>query len=155
MTDPKRTIPASVPVVNIDGLSGRGSGSGTTDVSATTVSGNSTLDKSPDARSQSGTTQTASQQNNQPLPTNRDKELKKLREQQAKKQAALEKKKQKKANKEQQATQAQQAQGQTQQNQSNASQGAQTPTGVSNAVSTPAAGATTQQPPQNPPSSHP
>jgi outer membrane protein assembly factor BamD len=150
MTDPKRTIPASVPVVNIDGSNTRGAGSGTTDVSATTVSGNSALDKSPDARSQSGTTQTANEQSNQPLPTNRDKELKKLREQQAKKQAALEKKK-KKANKDQQgAAQAEQAQ----QKQSNATQGAQTPTGVSNAVSTPPGGSSTQQPPQNPPS-HP
>jgi outer membrane protein assembly factor BamD len=154
MTDPKRTIPASVPVVNIDGSTGRGSG--TSDVSATTVSGNSSSDKSPDARSQSGTTQAANQQSNQPLPTNRDKELKKLREQQAKKQAALEKKRQKKANKDQQsASQGQQTQGQAQQNQSNATQGAQTPTGVSNAVSTPPGGTTTQQPAQNNPPSHP
>ncbi|HEX3683111.1 MAG TPA: outer membrane protein assembly factor BamD [Bryobacteraceae bacterium] len=152
MTDPKRTIPASVPVVNTEAANTPGtSGVGTTDVSATTVNGSSSmLDKSPDARNHTATAQTASEQTNQPLPTNRDKELKKYREQAAKKQAALEKKK-KKANKDQQA---QQQQGQAQQNQSNATQGAQTPTGASNAVSTPAAGATTQQPSQNPPS-HP
>src|ERR1700728_983264 len=138
MTDPKRTIPASVPVVNTEAANTPGtSGVGTTDVSATTVNGSiSMLDKSPDARSHTATTQTASEQTNQPLPTNRDKELKKYREQAAKKQAALEKKK-KKANKDQQQGQEQQ-QGQAQQNQSNATQGAQTPTGTPAAASTPA-----------------
>jgi outer membrane protein assembly factor BamD len=138
MTDPKRTIPASVPVVNTEAANTPGtSGVGTTDVSATTVNGSSSmLDKSPDARSHTATTQTASEQTNQPLPTNRDKELKKYREQAAKKQAALEKKK-KKANKDQQQGQEQQ-QGQAQQNQSNATQGAQTPTGTPAAASTPA-----------------
>jgi outer membrane protein assembly factor BamD len=149
MTDPKRTIPASVPVVNTQTGEPLGAPGGTTDVTATTLTGSSALDKNPDARKAGGTTQSASDQPNQALPTNRDKDLKRFREQQAKKQAALEKKR-KKQNKEQQpATQAQQAQGQAQQNQSNATQGAQTPTGVSNAVSTPAASsAAPTQPPQ-------
>jgi outer membrane protein assembly factor BamD len=153
MTDPKRTIPASVPVVNTEAASNTGTGLGTTDVSATTTGSNSLLDKSPDARKSNATQQTASDQNAQPLPTNRDKELKKYREQQAKKQAALEKKK-KKANKDQQgATQAQQGQPAAQQNQSSTTQGAQSPVATPNAASTPnATGA--QAPNQNPPS-HP
>lgn len=140
MTDPKRTIPASVPVVNTETGEPLAAGSaGTTDVTATTLTSSSALDKKPDARASGGTAQRASSdQANQPLPTNRDKELKKFREQQAKKQAALEKKK-KKNNKEQQATQTQQAQ--AQQNQSQATQGAQTSPGVSNAVSPPASSA--------------
>ncbi|HTU47288.1 MAG TPA: outer membrane protein assembly factor BamD [Bryobacteraceae bacterium] len=140
MTDPKRTIPASVPVVNTEAANASGtSGLGTTEVSATTVNGSSSvLDKSPDARNHTGTTQTASEQSNQPLPTNRDKELKKYREQALKKQAALEKKK-KKAHKEQQA--------QTQQNQSQATQGAQTPTGSPAAATTPST--TPNTPPQS------
>lgn len=147
-TDPKRTIPASVPVVNTQSGEAVGTAGGTTDVSATTLTNSSALDKNPDARKPGGTTQTAADQPNQPLPTNRDKELKKFREQQAKKQAALEKKK-KKQNKDQQpATQAQQSQGQAQQNQSNATQGAQTPTGVSNAVSPPASSAVPPRTPQ-------
>ena len=97
MTDPKPSIPASVPVVNsTDTTGGAGGGTGTTEVSATTVNGSSALDNSPDARSSGGTA--AAAQNNQALPTNRDAELKKLREKQAKKQAKLQKKK----NKEQQ-----------------------------------------------------
>ena len=144
MTDPKRTIPASVPVVNTQTGEPLGTGAGTTDVSATTLTNSSALDKNPDARKTGGTTQTAAEQPNQPLPTNRDKELKKFREQQAKKQAALEKKK-KKQNKDQQpATPAQQSQGQAQQNQSNATQGAQASPGVSNAVSPPASSAVPQ-----------
>lgn len=96
MTDPKRTIPASVPVVAASDGTTAGGGSGTTEVSATTLSGSSALDKSPDARSSGGTappaTNTAAAQ---PLPTNRDKELKALQAKQAKKQAALDKKKKK------------------------------------------------------------
>jgi len=148
MTDPKRTIPASVPVVNTETASNTPgtTGGGTTDVSATTVNGSSSLlDKSPDARNRPAATQTASDQSaQQPLPTNRDKELKKYRAQAAKKQAALEKKK-KKANKDQgQVTQ----QGQAQQNQSNATQGAQTPTGAPAAATTPAT--TPNAPPSQP-----
>jgi outer membrane protein assembly factor BamD len=143
MTDPRRTIPASVPVVNTEAASNTGTGLGTTDVSATTVRGNGLLDKSPDARQTNGTTQTVSDANPQALPTNRDKELKKYREQMAKKQAALEKKK-KKANKDQQ-------QGQIQQGQ--AQQGSQTPSGTANAV--PASGGTSTQPQSQNPPSHP
>ena len=94
MADPKRTIPASVPVVN-NTDSASTSGTGTTDVSATTLASSTALDKNPDARSSAGT-QTANEQTNQALPTNRDKELRQLREKQAKKQAALDKKKKKK-----------------------------------------------------------
>lgn len=149
MTDPKRTIPASVPVVNTEAASNTGGGSsGTTDVTATTVRNDSMLDKSPDARQSNGTAQ-STEANAGPLPTNRDKELKKLRAQQAKKQAALEKKK-KKAEKKQQPTQ-QQTQGQAQQNQSGATQGAQTPTGSPAAATTPpASGSPTQTPPSRP-----
>lgn len=100
MTDPKATIPASVPVpaATSESFSNTGStGAATTDVSATQVGSNSALDKNPDARSSGGTAQasnaTATPQ--QPLPTNRDAELKKLREKQAKKQQKLDKKKQK------------------------------------------------------------
>jgi len=99
MTDPKSTIPASVPVVNNTETASTGGGTGTTDVTATQVSStNSALDKKPDARSSGGTVQTTSDQTNQPLPTNRDKELKEYRARQAKKQAALEKKKKKNKN---------------------------------------------------------
>ncbi len=118
MTAPKATIPASIPVpVNTEAAS-----TGTTDVSATQVGSNSALDTRPDARTEAttspasgtgtggasdagGTAGTATGTTaksdtaaaaQQPLPTNRDADLKKLREQQAKKQAKLEKKKKKK-----------------------------------------------------------
>ncbi len=97
MTDPKPTIPASVPVpVNAETASNNTSGTagGTTDVSATPVTGSSALETKPDARTSGGTAQTTAEQN-QPLPTNRDKELKKLRAEQAKKQEKLLKKKKK------------------------------------------------------------
>ncbi len=139
MTDPKRTIPASVPVVNNTDTAGSTSGSGTTDVSATTLAGSSALDKNPDARSSGGTAQTASNQANQPLPTNRDKELKQLREKQAKKQAALDKKRKKKT--QQTPDQSQPSQGQTTQR-----PGGTPNTGpASNAATTPP---TTPNPPQ-------
>ncbi|HEX4167092.1 MAG TPA: outer membrane protein assembly factor BamD [Bryobacteraceae bacterium] len=105
MTDPKRTVPASVPVVNNTGSTAGGVGTGTTDVSASTVGPNSALDKNPDART--GTTntgtpnatattgQTATPQTGA-LPTNRDADLKKYRERMAKKQEKLDKKKKKK-----------------------------------------------------------
>lgn len=97
MTDPKRTIPASVPVVNTtETASAATPGGGTTDVSAQQVGNNSALDKKPDARSTGGTAQAA-----QPLPSNRDKELQQYREKQAKKQAKAEKKKKKKQQQEQ------------------------------------------------------
>ena len=146
MTDPKPTIPVSVPVVatvQAQATNGTTAGSGTTDVTATrlTDSGGA-LDKQSDARSSGGTAQSASTEQVQqgPLPTNRDKELKKLREQQAKKQAKLEKKKKKS---DQNGSVTQQDAGQAQQNQSSATQGAQTPAGTP-AASTPAAAAATQ-----------
>jgi outer membrane protein assembly factor BamD len=102
MTDPKRTIPKSVPEVNnTDTGSAGGVGTGTTDVTASTVGPNSALDKNPDARTAATTSATASStaassaNSNQPLPTNRDAELKKYREKMAKKQQKLDKKKKK------------------------------------------------------------
>jgi outer membrane protein assembly factor BamD len=107
MTDPKPTIPASVPVaVNADEGAGSGTGSGNLEVSATQPGANGALESKPDARTTDGTATTAGAAGttsaattpapNQPLPTNRDKDLKKLREEQAKKQAKLDKKKKKK-----------------------------------------------------------
>jgi hypothetical protein len=130
MTDPKPTIPVSIPVVNtVQASDGAGAASGTTDVTATPIKDSGALDKQTDARSSGGAAQTAATDQPQqqgPLPTNRDKDLKKLREQQAKRQAKLDKKNKKK---EQNGTSAQQ-------NQSNANQGAQTPTGTPAATST-------------------
>ncbi|MDQ2712818.1 MAG: outer membrane protein assembly factor BamD, partial [Acidobacteriota bacterium] len=144
MTDPKKTIPASVPVVaNNDTGTAAGSGSGTTDVSATTVGSDSALDKSADARSSGGTAQSAAQTPSAPLPTNRDADLKKYRDKMAKKQAKLDKKKKKD---EPESAPAQTSQGQSQINQSNGSQGTQTAPGVSNATSAPATSS-----PANPP----
>ncbi len=152
MTDPKATIPGSIPVVNnVEEGSGAGGGSGSMEVSATPAGSNSALDKNPDARSTTGTAQAASAPAvQQPLPTNRDKDLKKLREEQAKKQAKLDKKKKKVQD--QPPTTAQSKQGQSQLNQSLATQGTQTAPGTSNAT-TPAAANATQQPPtgQTPP----
>ena len=132
MTDPKATIPASVPVaVNTETVSNTGNGgaAGVTDVSATTqVGSNSALDTKPDARSSGGNAQagdnTAAQQ---PLPTNRDAELKKYRDKQAKKQQKLDKKKQKA---QEQAGTGQPAAAPTQ------SGGTQTPAGTPNPAST-------------------
>lgn len=102
----KRTFPASIPLVNNDAeteTGGNGGATGTTDVTATQVNGSGALNSSPDART---TTNAASQASKptavqqQPLPTNRDAELKKIRQQQAKKQAKLAKKKKKHSSKE-------------------------------------------------------
>lgn len=87
MTDPKRTMPASIPVVAEAAPAG-----GTTDVSVQNATGNA-LDSKPDARSGEGAA--AAPAATAPLPTNRDAELKKMRELQAKKQAKLDKKKKK------------------------------------------------------------
>lgn len=99
MTDPKRTIPASVPVVatvQATGSAGE-TASGTTDVSASTVGPNSALDNKSDARSTPGSSQTAATTQPQgPLPTNRDKELLRMQKERAKKQAAFDKKNKKK-----------------------------------------------------------
>ena len=97
MTDPKRTMPASIPVVNNDATPA--TGTGTTDVSVSNATGNA-LDTKPDARNADGTAKAAAEAPpvpNAPLPTNRDAELKKFRDQQAKKQAKAEKKKKKKS----------------------------------------------------------
>jgi hypothetical protein len=131
MTDPKRTIPASVPVVNTEAASNEGApggAGGTTDVSATPVGSSSALDKGTDARSSGGTAQKTDTAAG-PLPTNRDAELKKYQQKQAKKQAKLDKKKKK--------TQEQEPASDTESkpNQSQATQGAQTPAGTPNATS--------------------
>jgi len=119
MTDPKKTLPASIPVVNNEETASAAPGSGTTDVSATPVAGSSALDTKPDARSttQTPATQTPAGQtpaaaetpaaqtpaganaavSSQPLPTNRDKELEQVRKRQAKQQEKLNKKKKKTA----------------------------------------------------------
>jgi outer membrane protein assembly factor BamD len=135
MTDPKATIPASVPVpANTEAANSTGSaGTATTDVSATHVGSNSALDTNPDARSSGGAAQASSTANpQQPLPTNRDADLKKIREKQAKKQQKLDKKKQKA-----QDANAGGAQPAAAPSQSQATQGAQTPVGTPNPVSTP------------------
>jgi outer membrane protein assembly factor BamD len=95
MTDPKRTSPGSIPVVVNTEVAANG---GSTDVSASTATSNA-LETKPDARTPEGSAATAAgvAAANAPLPTNRDKELSKLREEQAKKQAKLNKKKKKSA----------------------------------------------------------
>jgi hypothetical protein len=106
MTDPKRTVPASVPVpVNTETASSEAGGAavGTTDVSASTVGSNSALDTKPDARTPEGakadqTAATAAAPAQSPLPTNRDKELQRIQKERAKKQAAIDKKNKKKKN---------------------------------------------------------
>lgn len=140
MTNPKATIPASVPVVNnTPDSSASGSATGNMDVSAQQISGSGgALDQKPDAR----TTGTAAQTGNtqmqdaaaaqQPLPTNRDAELKKMREKQAKKQAKMDKKKKK-------ADDSGTGQPASTPPQSQSTQGAQTPTGTPNPVSQPPA----------------
>jgi len=154
MTNPKPTIPASVPVVNNGAeTAANGSATGNMDVSAQQITGKSALDEKPDARTAASTTngttpeagpakppsaaQDAAAAQNQPLPTNRDAELKKLRDKQAKKQAKMDKKKKKG---EEPGT-AQPAASTAPQTQS--TQGAQTPTGTPNPVSqTPATNTT-------------
>lgn len=146
MTNPKPTIPASVPVVNngADTAANAG-GTGNMDVSAQQITGNSALDEKPDARTAAsgtnGTTpdataakpagQDATAQTQQPLPTNRDAELKKLRDKQAKKQAKMDKKKKK-------AEEPGPAQPASTSPQTQSTQGAQTPTGTPNPVTQPA-----------------
>lgn len=154
MSDPKRTLPASIPVpapTTDTASSTTGSGTGTTDVTAKQVGPNSALDKGTDARSSGGTALSANNTAaaNAPLPTNRDKDLAKLRAAQAKKQAKLDKKKKKEEQKDQNAQGSQQQQGQTQSNQSNASQGSQASPGVSNTTTgTPGSTPSTPQPQQ-------
>jgi outer membrane protein assembly factor BamD len=145
MTNPKPTIPASVPVVNNGAdTAANGGGTGNMDVSAQQITGNSALDEKPDARTAAnganGTTadaaarpaaQDAAAQTQQPLPTNRDAELKKLRDKQAKKQAKMDKKKKK-------AEESGPVQPASTSPQTQSTQGAQTPTGTPNPVSQPA-----------------
>jgi len=125
MTPPKSTIPASVPVANNDTATTAGAATGGgTNVTATPVGPNSALEKNPDARTPAGTGQAGTGQAGtgqagtgqagtgqagtdgtaatgtpatpaQPLPTNRDKELRQYREKQQKKQDKLNKKKKK------------------------------------------------------------
>ncbi|MDQ2776492.1 MAG: outer membrane protein assembly factor BamD [Acidobacteriota bacterium] len=100
MTDPKRTVPASIPIpVNPEGdLASNGATStGTTDVSVTTAPKDNALETKPDARTAAApNTEQAAQANNAPLPTNRDKELAQMKKLNAKRQAAYNKKNKKK-----------------------------------------------------------
>lgn len=148
MTDPKRTIPASIPVpVNPEATAegGAGTATGTTEVTASTVGANSALDTKADARTASS--QTATQQAPAPLPTNRDKELQRMAKERAKRQAAIDKKKKKgQSGDDQQA-------GQTSANpgQAPASQSLNTPSQgpvATSPVSNPAANSNPQQQPQ-------
>ena len=103
MTDPKRTIPGSIPLpAGTDTQTATGAAGGvSTDVSAHTLNGDSTaLDTKPDARSATGAAATATStpdqttaQQQSPLPSNRDKQLAAMRKKAAKKQAKLTKKK--------------------------------------------------------------
>lgn len=154
MSDPKRMIPASVPVpaTNLSDTTSASptgdTGTGVTDVSATQVNGSSALDTKPDARATEGSAApaaaTAQPAPQAPLPTNRDAELKKLRERQAKQQAKQTKKKK---GKDQPADSAAPVSGQ-QAPQSQATEGAQTPGGTPNSVSQPPA-TTPAAPPPN------
>jgi hypothetical protein len=99
MTDPKRTMPASIPIVNNEAtVASTTPGTGTTDVSVSNTTSNA-LDTKPDARTAAAGSTTAAATTTPapvaPLPTNRDAEMKKYQAMQAKKQAKLEKKKKK------------------------------------------------------------
>lgn len=157
MTEPKRMIPASVPVpaTNLpDTTSAADAGAGTTDVTATQVNGQSALDTKPDARTGGATgegaaaataTNGSAQQAQGPLPTNRDAELKKLRDKQAKQQAKQNGKKKK--GKDAPADGAAAPAAQQAAPQSNATEGAQTPGGTPNSVSNPPAATPAAPPP--------
>ena len=97
MTDPKRTIPASIPVP-VDAEAATASGGGgtaTTEVTAQTAGASSALDTRPDARTP--TSSASAQQASEAPPINRPpKEVERLKKLQAKKQAQLEKKAKKK-----------------------------------------------------------
>ncbi|HEY3458964.1 MAG TPA: outer membrane protein assembly factor BamD [Bryobacteraceae bacterium] len=98
MTDPKKTLPASIPVVNTQEAASNTAATGTTDVSATQVTGSSALDTKPDARTtgtEAAPAPVANPAASQPLPTNRDKELAQQRKKQAKQIEKLNKKKKK------------------------------------------------------------
>lgn len=97
MTDPKRTIPASIPLPAgaTETASNSGAGGVSEQVTANTVNGPSALDTKADARSSNGTTTGPGQQNAQlqQLPTNRDKDIAKMRKRQQKRMEKLAKKK--------------------------------------------------------------
>jgi hypothetical protein len=86
MTDPKKTMPASIPVVNNAPAEAAANGTPgaptTTDITATTTTGTALEGKTSDAAAQ-------------PLPTNRDKELEQMRAKQKKLQDKAAKKKKK------------------------------------------------------------
>ena len=96
MTDPKRTMPASIPIVN--NAEAAPSGNGTTDVTVSNTT-STALETKPDARTATdvpaATAAAATPTPVAPLPTNRDADLKKMRDLQAKRQAKLDKKKKK------------------------------------------------------------
>ena len=98
MTDPKKTLPASIPVVNNE-QTAPAAGSGTTDVTAQPATSGA-LETKPDARTGEGGAPLAAAKApaaaDAPLPTNRDAQMAKYRAMQAKKQAQLEKKSKKK-----------------------------------------------------------
>ena len=102
MTNMKKTIPASVPIVaNAEATASAGGpgATGTTDVSATTVGANSALDQNADARTNANgaaASQTANNNSTAPLPSNRQKDIDRMQKERAKKQAALQKKAKKK-----------------------------------------------------------
>ncbi len=95
MTDPKKTLPASIPVANNEPPPAS-AGAGTTDVTASQTTSNA-LDTKPDARNTTTTASTTEQpqQPIAPLPTNRDAQIAKYKAEMAKKQAKLDKKKKK------------------------------------------------------------
>ena len=99
MTDPKRTMPASIPIVNNEpAVASAAPGTGTTEVSVSNATSDA-LDKKPDARTAAaGTTAPAATTTPAPvapLPTNRDAEMKKYQAMQQKKLDKLNKKKKK------------------------------------------------------------
>jgi hypothetical protein len=108
MTDPKRTIPASIPLpaATDTQASAAGPGGVSTEVSAQTLNGSSTaLDTKPDARSSGGTAATSATNTAQaqvPLPSNRDKDIARMRKKAEKRQAKLAKKKKHQQNTDQQ-----------------------------------------------------
>lgn len=89
MSDPKKTLPASIPVVNNEPAPG--TGLGTSEVTASSATSNA-LETKPDARTAEGSATPAPAA---PLPTNRDAQIKKYRDQMQKKQDKLNKKKKK------------------------------------------------------------
>ncbi len=95
MSDPKKTIPYSVPAVANTEVAANGAsgGTGTTEVTATQTT-STALDTKPDARAAAAKV-AAPPAAQAPLPTNRDKEIAEMRKLQQKKQAKLDKKKKK------------------------------------------------------------